>query len=351
MISPGHCARHATLLGLALAMLVESAAAQTKPTESAAPRAVSRSAVDWISRFEAPLPDAAFGAGWGVSTDQAAGGRSTARLSVVHGGATGSPHALSVEGVVDGALPYAWAGASFYPGEVRYGPADLSSKDSLVFWARSNGATFRVMLLSTAPDGREAPAVPSQRTARPQRAVGGTAVGTDTLDPCGEYAAPDESAYTLPFPRGRGYRLSQGNCSRGSHGPGTPYRFAFDFVMPIGDTITAARAGKVVAVEQDFQDGTLAAGEENELLIEHDDGSIARYVHLTHRGALVRVGERVQQGQSIARSGNSGMSRGPHLHFDVATCEYHHCATLPVSFRNAGTSAPRLLDGLVYVAR
>jgi hypothetical protein len=156
MTSPAHRARHATLLGLALAMHIESASAQTKPTESAAPRAVSRSGVDWISRFEAPLPDAAFGAGWGVSTDQAAGGRSTARLSVVHGGATGSPHALSVEGVVDGALPYAWAGASFYPGEVRYGPADLSSKDSLVFWARSNGATFRVMLLSTAPDGREA---------------------------------------------------------------------------------------------------------------------------------------------------------------------------------------------------
>ena len=61
-----------------------------------------------------------------------------------------------MEGTVDAGLPYAWAGVTFYPGEERYAPADLSAKDSVVFWLRGDGGQYRLMLLADAPDGREA---------------------------------------------------------------------------------------------------------------------------------------------------------------------------------------------------
>jgi murein DD-endopeptidase MepM/ murein hydrolase activator NlpD len=54
--------------------------------------------------------------------------------------------------------------------------------------------------------------------------------------------------------------------------------------------------------------------------IVHEDESVGVYGHLANKGALVKVGERVKEGQVIGLSGNSGASTGPHLHFHVAIC-------------------------------
>jgi murein DD-endopeptidase MepM/ murein hydrolase activator NlpD len=53
------------------------------------------------------------------------------------------------------------------------------------------------------------------------------------------------------------------------------------------------------------------------LLVEitHESGLITRYAHAS--AVLVRVGDRVQKGQAVARVGTSGRSTGPHLHFEV----------------------------------
>ncbi|MGB8169537.1 MAG: M23 family metallopeptidase [Chthoniobacteraceae bacterium] len=44
---------------------------------------------------------------------------------------------------------------------------------------------------------------------------------------------------------------------------------------------------------------------------------MGEYLHLQKNGVLVKVGDEVQAGDLVARSGNTGCSTGPHLHFHV----------------------------------
>ena len=50
-------------------------------------------------------------------------------------------------------------------------------------------------------------------------------------------------------------------------------------------------------------------------MIKHDNGLYTAYGHLS--GFNVNVGQRVSRGQQIAISGSTGISTGPHLHFEV----------------------------------
>ena len=101
-----------------------------------------------VSDFEDGKMSARFGAGWQVSTDSLRGGKSKASFKIVENGAQKSKGALLVEGEVDAGLPYAWAGALFYPGEAPMSPADFSSKKQVSFWAKADGRTYSVMLFA-----------------------------------------------------------------------------------------------------------------------------------------------------------------------------------------------------------
>jgi imidazolonepropionase-like amidohydrolase len=101
-----------------------------------------------VSDFDEGKPSAKFGAGWQSSTDSIAGGKSTAALRVVDGGAQQSKGALLIEGEVAAGLEYAWAGAIFYPGPAPMSPADLSAKKEISFWAKGDGRTYNVMLFA-----------------------------------------------------------------------------------------------------------------------------------------------------------------------------------------------------------
>lgn len=168
---------------------------------------------------------------------------------------------------------------------------------------------------------------------------------------CGPYPAQGSSDYILPYNPGMTSVISQGNCTLGSH-QGL-FRYAYDFVMPVGTEVLAVRTGTVVDIEQSRPDGTLQGEDDNHLDIEHDDGSHSRYVHITQNGALVSVGDRVEQGQPIALSGNSGSTGGlPHLHFLIYPCDNRlACGTVPVTFRNTRAHPKGLQQGQAYTAR
>lgn len=155
---------------------------------------------------------------------------------------------------------------------------------------------------------------------------------------CGE--APGLAPrYVLPFPPGEAYELTQGNCGEESHGG--RFRYAFDFRMPIGTPVIAARSGFVVTARDGNPDGTRRVGDENMLIIEHPDGELSRYIHLRQHGVLVEEGDRVAAGDTVARSGNSGRSAFPHLHFDIVDrCGADGCRTTPAAFLNAEPPIP-----------
>jgi len=83
--------------------------------------------------------------------------------------------------------------------------------------------------------------------------------------------------------------------------------------------------------------------------ILHSDESIGQYVHIDFHGVKVRVGDRVRQGDIIARSGDIGFSSGPHLHFEVYTVTKElERKTIPVRFRTSTTRAATLVTGQAY---
>jgi imidazolonepropionase-like amidohydrolase len=101
-----------------------------------------------VSDFEDGKATAKFGVGWDISTDGVAQGKSTAAMKVTDGGVNNSKYSLQVTGNIDGALPYAWAGAIFFPGNAPFAPVNLSMKKQVRFWAKGDGKTYRVMLFS-----------------------------------------------------------------------------------------------------------------------------------------------------------------------------------------------------------
>jgi hypothetical protein len=132
-------------------------------------------------------------------------------------------------------------------------------------------------------------------------------------------ARPRDVEYLLPL-RQRTLQVDQGYGGSFSH-PDPQNLYAVDFAADIGTTVLAARAGVVMQVESDFDKAGLNrekyGGRANFVRILHDDGTMALYAHLKPEGVMVRVGQRVQAGQQIGLSGNTGFTTGPHLHFAI----------------------------------
>lgn len=153
---------------------------------------------------------------------------------------------------------------------------------------------------------------------------------------------PTTSKYPLPW-RGGPFRLTQGANGKYSHF--TPKsRYALDIAMPVGTPIVAARAGIVVKTEnQQVGRGHNPAG--NFVRVLHDDGTMGVYLHLQKGSVTVREGQRVEQGSLLARSGNTGNSTGPHLHFVVQRNIGLAVESIPFDFTRPVNSMPNYAVG------
>ena len=164
---------------------------------------------------------------------------------------------------------------------------------------------------------------------------------------CGPWPPQVNSPYDLPYPTGTAYVVNQGNCTPGTHAPGTRDGYAYDFGMPIGSDVVAARGGIVEEIEERYFDGNGALFDSNYVLVRHSDGEASVYFHLTHDGVLVELGEFVGQGELIAKSGFTGGATRPHLHFGVLGSAG---LTIPVTFRNTIPHPNGLEQGVTYPA-
>lgn len=119
-------------------------------------------------------------------------------------------------------------------------------------------------------------------------------------------------------------------------------RHAVDFLCKVGKPIFAAASGKVVWIK----DYSKVGGKDkkkywnlgNRIVIKHRFGEYTAYEHLKYKGAVIKVGQRVKNGQLISFSGNTGWNTiGPHLHFEVfinPIKDESEGQTIPFSFKN-----------------
>ena len=158
-------------------------------------------------------------------------------------------------------------------------------------------------------------------------------------------AKPLDVEYQLPL-RQTSLRIDQGYGGSFSH-TDPQNRYAVDFAAAIGTPVLAARGGVVMQVESDFEKAGLNlekyGGRANFVRILHDDGTMGLYAHLDLDGVLVRVGQRVRSGQQIGRSGNTGFTTGPHLHFAVQVNRGMRLLSIP--FRMSGPGGPLRIAG------
>ena len=82
-----------------------------------------------------------------------------------------------------------------------------------------------------------------------------------------------------------------------------------DIAIGMGNAIVAAESGKVTRVVNSNY------GYGKYLIIDHGDGSSTLYAHCSK--IYVQVGQKVARGEHIAAIGSTGLSTGPHLHFEV----------------------------------
>ncbi|MFC8720386.1 M23 family metallopeptidase [Kitasatospora sp. NPDC057198] len=101
------------------------------------------------------------------------------------------------------------------------------------------------------------------------------------------------------------------------------YHTGTDFAVSVGTPVLAVGDATVVS-------SGYAGAYGNQIVLKLSDGRFAQYAHLSQLG--VKAGQHVEAGQQVGKSGNTGNSHGPHLHFEIRTANQYAKVIDPVGY-------------------
>lgn len=116
-----------------------------------------------------------------------------------------------------------------------------------------------------------------------------------------------DGPFTIPI-TGTIISAPYGDSRSYNQGPVEIFHTGIDFAGPVGTPIYAPAAGKVI-----YSDTLQLRG--NTLILDHGLGLMSGYYHLS--AIHVELGDVLEKGQHIASGGSTGLSSGPHLHWDI----------------------------------
>jgi murein DD-endopeptidase MepM/ murein hydrolase activator NlpD len=149
------------------------------------------------------------------------------------------------------------------------------------------------------------------------------------------FAVNAEVLYRVPWAEGLSFTISQAPGDVVTTHIAARTREAVDFGMPEGTSVLAARSGVVIETEARFgaaKDEDPVTHEGNFVRVRHEDGTIATYAHLKHRGVAVAKDERIEAGRLLGYSGATGDTNGAQLHFAVTRVQNGYEVSVPVRF-------------------
>ena len=127
-----------------------------------------------------------------------------------------------------------------------------------------------------------------------------------------------------------------------------PSHAGMDFKVAVGTPLKSPMSGKVLRTNWNWRYNG------NSIEMRFDDGVVAKFLHLSHTG--VKPGQRISAGQVIGKTGNTGRSTAPHLHYQLERgpkvsdpLDYHDTfhRTLPASVLPAFQAEVARLDALL----
>ncbi|WP_240139181.1 transglycosylase family protein [Streptomyces sp. MUM 178J] len=165
------------------------------------------------------------------------------------------------------------------------------------------------------PPGAERASRTAGKPAKPHKSAGKASAKT-AKNRSGKTSAQHSHAAPVRAAVSASYGAAGGRWASGRH-------TGVDYAVPVGTAVRAVSSGAVVSAGWNGAYGY-------EVIIRHANGMHTQYAHLS--SLTVRDGQRVAAGQKIARSGATGRTTGPHLHFEVRTSERYGSDVNPVSY-------------------
>jgi murein DD-endopeptidase MepM/ murein hydrolase activator NlpD len=229
--------------------------------------------------------------------------------------------ALAAAGM--GAAMVFGAGASAVAAEAR-APLALDTAAAVAAQATAQAEAAHQAAVAKAAQAAKAQAAQAKAAAAKKAAVAKAAAAKKAA--AKKAAAAKAVDWVKPV---TGYKLTAGYAQGGAMW--TNKHSGQDFAVPVGTPVKAAHSGVVVKAGPNGGGDGPAYG--NAIVIKHANGTYSQYAHLSK--VNVSVGAKVKTGQQIARSGNTGNSSGPHLHFEIRTTANYGSSVNPASFLRA----------------